>query len=350
MGREILTQSCIDRLLSVNIESLATQLGITVRHHKCKCPFHEDRSPSLHFWPAVNGWKCFGCDAKGTNINLVMRKKDLGFREACQWIADHNSILLEYEQDTMANNKFQSSNNKPQMQNNKNQMLSIDYVSKSFGTANAFCRSLTETGILSQEQLEHAAQTYLLGMTKDDGVVFWQIDQQRQPLDGKIMFYTDNCHRDRQHVPSWVSFRLKQKGQLSQDWQAEHCLFGLHLLDTDMAATHPTIAIVESEKSAIICSELIPQRPDAPQILWMATGGMEALNVNILRPLLGFRVILFPDTDPKGDAYKKWSQIATDAQKQLGQPFYVSPLLEQQASAEQKQQKIDLADLLTPHS
>ena len=348
----MIDESCIDRLQSVNIESLAEQLGIPVRHHKCRCPFHEDKSPSLHFWPSVNGWKCFGCGAKGTNIDLVMRKEGIGFTEACRWIADRNGILIEYQRSNnkyqMTNNNYQMTNNNYQMANSNYQMTSIDYVGKSFGTGNTFCRSLVANGILTQEQLEHAAQTYRLGMTKDDGVVFWQIDQQMQPHDGKIMFYTDDCHRDRQHAPTWVSYRLKKKGELPREWQTQRCLFGLHLLDENTATAHPSIAIVESEKTAIICSEILADDSDDPTApsatLWMATGGLEALSVELLRPLKGLRVVLFPDTDPKGEAFAKWSKIAAEAQRQLGQPFYVSPLLEQQASEEQKKQKIDLAD------
>ena len=44
-------------------------LGVTVdRSRKIKCPFHEDRTPSLHLYPtAEEGWYCFGC-GRGTSI------------------------------------------------------------------------------------------------------------------------------------------------------------------------------------------------------------------------------------------------------------------------------------------
>lgn len=44
-------------------------LGVSVdRSRKIRCPFHEDRTPSLHLYPtAEEGWYCFGC-GRGTSI------------------------------------------------------------------------------------------------------------------------------------------------------------------------------------------------------------------------------------------------------------------------------------------
>lgn len=51
-----------------------------------------------------------------------------------------------------------------------------------------------------------------------------------------------------------------------------------------------------------------------------------------------------------GKAYALWYGIAQQAQRLLGQPVTVSPLLELNATAEQKAAKIDLVDMLfTPH-
>ena len=53
-----------------------------------------------------------------------------------------------------------------------------------------------------------------------------------------------------------------------------------------------------------------------------------------------------PDTDPDGQAFRRWSEVAETASGAIGQPFYVSPLLERQATADQKERKIDLLDHL----
>ena len=66
----------------------------------------------------------------------------------------------------------------------------------------------------------------------------------------------------------------------------------------------------------------------------------------VLFPLRERKVILFPDTDETGETYKKWYAIARSAQRILGQPLYVSPFLELNATPDQKRRKIDIADFL----
>ena len=104
------------------------------------------------------------------------------------------------------------------------------------------------------------------------------------------------------------------------------------------------ICVVEAEKTAVILSELYPQ------YVWLAAGGLGEVQVDKFRPLRGRRVILFPDTDPEGMAYRRWYEAA---QMVMQQPFWedsppirVSTVLEQHASAEQKARKIDLVDFL----
>ena len=104
------------------------------------------------------------------------------------------------------------------------------------------------------------------------------------------------------------------------------------------------ICVVEAEKTAFILSERYPQ------YVWLAAGGLGEVQVDKFRPLRGRRVILFPDTDPEGMAYRRWYEAA---QMVMQQPFWedsppirVSTILEQHASAEQKARKIDLVDFL----
>ena len=49
---------------------------------------------------------------------------------------------------------------------------------------------------------------------------------------------------------NWLHTTLKRRHQLPKDWQLTQCLFGEHLLPQ-----HPnkTVALVESDKTAIIC-------------------------------------------------------------------------------------------------
>ena len=239
-------------------------------------------------------------------------------------------------------------------------------VERHQSTQSCFCKAVVAAGYLTQQRMLHAAQRYHLGMTRDGGVIFWQIDQLGQVYDGKVMYYHPDCHRNHHHKPTWVSAELKRFYQPPFDIPTSHCLFGTHLLSNHNVNDNenenisvPTklntqnskqvnvnvpvnIAVVEAEKTAVILSE------HYPDCLWLASGGLEALRPELLFPLRGHRIILFPDTDETCTAYSRWYQVAREASRLLGHPVFVSPILEQHATPAQKHRKIDLVDFLFP--
>ena len=83
-----------------------------------------------------------------------------------------------------------------------------------------------------------------------------------------------------------------------------------------------------------------------PDKLWLAAGGESQLTLDKLAALKGYKVILFPDTDPDGKTFAAWENIANEARRQLGLNISVSDLLEDFASPDQKLRKIDIADFL----
>ena len=85
----------LQKLRDLPIEGVAERLGLSVSRHKCLCPFHNDHHASLSFKVSKNTFRCFVCDAKGGTIDLVMRFLNKDFREACRWLADENSIILD---------------------------------------------------------------------------------------------------------------------------------------------------------------------------------------------------------------------------------------------------------------
>ena len=85
----------LQKLRDLPIEGVAERLGLRVVRHTALCPFHNDHHASLSFKVSKNTFRCFVCDAKGGTIDLVMRFLNKDFREACRWLADENSIILD---------------------------------------------------------------------------------------------------------------------------------------------------------------------------------------------------------------------------------------------------------------
>ena len=130
----------------------------------------------------------------------------------------------------------------------------------------------------------------------------------------------------------WIHARLKRDGVLPDNFNLVQCLYGEHLL-----AKYPNriVALTESEKFAIIASGVYPG------YVWLATGGKSQLSIDKLRVLKGRTVILFPDVD----GYDYWNQKTKEIEA-IGCKVMVSDLLEKNASAQDRANKIDLADWL----
>ena len=76
----------LQKLRDLPIEGVAERLGIQVVRHKSLCPFHDDHHASMSFCTRRNTFRCFACGAHGGTIDLVMRRLNMGFKEACRWL------------------------------------------------------------------------------------------------------------------------------------------------------------------------------------------------------------------------------------------------------------------------
>lgn len=173
---------------------------------------------------------------------------------------------------------------------------------------------------------------YYLGAT-----VFWQIDIHGRPRTGKIMGYDpDDGKRIKEPKEqlTWVHSVLRLP-----DFNLQQCLFGEHLLK-EKSPDIP-VAIVESEKTAIIASHFFPD------YLWLATGGKSNLKDTLFDPLRGRNVMLFPD----GGEFTFWKDKADKIQKQfIDINFYISNILERKVSQTDISEGYDIADYLIAES
>ena len=77
----------------------------------------------------------------------------------------------------------------------------------------------------------------------------------------------------------------------------------------------------------------------------MATGSKGNLQDERMSAVKDRKVILFPDTDVDGQVYSQWHKRA-DELNAKGWHIQVCNYLEQMATSEQREEKIDIADLL----
>jgi hypothetical protein len=180
-----------------------------------------------------------------------------------------------------------------------------------------------------------AVKRYRLGASKhwDGANVFWQVDTSGRIRGGKVMQYDETGHRVK--VPTnrvtWVHSVLRLEG-----YNLSQCFFGEHLLPDRPS---DRVAIVESEKTAIVASLYLPS------MVWIATGGKngckwktEATVTNVLR---GRKVVLFPDLG----AFADWQHLA-DRLREAGAQVTVNALLEKNATPNERANGLDLADYL----
>lgn len=84
----------IERLKAeVSLVSLVEVRGVELRKAGAdlvgRCPFHDDRSPSLVVSPVKNLWHCLGeCQTGGSVIDWVMRAEGVSFRHAVELLRD----------------------------------------------------------------------------------------------------------------------------------------------------------------------------------------------------------------------------------------------------------------------
>ncbi|WP_105103817.1 CHC2 zinc finger domain-containing protein [Microbulbifer pacificus] len=78
----------------VSLERLVETFGVELkkkhgRDEVGRCPFHDDRTPSLVVSPQSNLWHCLGaCNTGGSVIDWVMKTQGISFRHAVEILRD----------------------------------------------------------------------------------------------------------------------------------------------------------------------------------------------------------------------------------------------------------------------
>lgn len=227
---------------------------------------------------------------------------------------------------------------KIRLKDSQNQRSYIDksFLDKSLMSAsqNNFLQYLED--LFGKRATNTLKRKFLIGTSSHwpGATVFWQVDVSGKIRTGKIMLYNQESGK-RVKKPynciTWIHSILKAKGVLGI-FHLEQCLFGEHQLKTEPKVK--PIAIVESEKTAIIASLYMPR------YIWLATGGLSNLREKNLRLMKNRRVVLFPDVG----CLSKWHSTLKEDNTTDNQ-FIISNLLEQKVD-EHFSKGCDLADFL----
>jgi len=198
---------------------------------------------------------------------------------------------------------------------------------------NNLCQWLKNTCALQVSRLKAVLKDYCIGSV-GGGIIFWQIDENFRIHRGKVMWYNPDGHRTK--IPNGDG---TERGKIKMMWQflkrdrkyePEMCYFGQHLIS--LYPDKP-IALVESEKTAIIAAYFIPE------FNWLATLSLNNFNSHRLQFLKDYHnaVVVCPDKD----GLQRWTEQAARIKD-------VMPTLKLKVNdfITQGSDKEDLADLL----
>lgn len=158
--------------------------------------------------------------------------------------------------------------------------------------------------------------------------IFWYKDSDCTNLAYRIMQYHKDGHSNKRDTIT---------KSLDVENHNRYCLFGRHLLELPDAVNKP-VCIVESEKTAIICSIVYPQA------IWMATGSSYYLFDNKLDFEPDREIVLIPDPDVKNDLVNDWYQFS----KKKGSIYNIrtSCFIDNYVEKNKKNLSFDIADYI----
>ena len=307
---------------------------------------------SRHTCPSCGRPHCFSCyvDSNGNILDETVGRCDhessCGYHKTPkQYFEEHPSLSKDWRTQPTGRNhsstRQRTAHNRQQNQQQTKQkplctiprILLEKSVRKDIpSTFVTFLRT-----IFPEETVTSLIARYNLGVTRSRDVIYFQVDVKGNIHTGKIMKYNPATGKRVKDAGTpfkinWVHSVMKYAGQLPEDWELTQCLFGEHLLSV-IDEKQKTVALVESEKTAIIASGIMPK------YIWLATGGKSQLKPGKLSVLKGRQVIAFPDVD----GYHEWKEKLSKIE---GLTITVSDVLEKNATDKERLNHIDIADWL----
>ena len=297
---------------SVKIEDVFDDHGCVLHRNgnrglTCLCPFHEDRElGNFSIDTRRNIFKCFACGASGDWIKAVAlfegydEKRD--FNKILRYGAGLCNIYID-DTEPVRVTKYVPRAPLPPLEP---YYWDIANVRAYMGKPNPLTDWMLSLPLTEgdSKRLRNALQLYFVGTAiKGDmqgRVIWWYVNEQLKITNAKFMRYLPNGHRDKQCNPNWMSTVCK----IDKDkFSTKACLFGLHLLPI---YEYAEVCIVESEKTAVLCSAF----SEPSSRIWMACGGKSFFGKSMIQPLIdaGRSVVVYPDYD----GYEDWCKLVRE--------------------------------------
>ena len=287
------------------------------------CPFHEDHHMgNFIVYPKKNCYRCFACEAKGGAIDFLMKHENLSYADAIRWLGKKYGIATD-----MKDFNYTPPPPRPRPAPLPMLVLPRDMVMRRMNIDGnnlvTYLRTQVNWDNLQRKRLEDMLHDYCIGASKNGMTIFWQIDESGKVRTGKMMKYYPEGHPKFGHRDKvsrfnidWVHAALYHSPRYPQyddsKMEMHQCLFGLHLLNYyKKENVSQAVHLVESEKTALIMATAYGNH--AGQI-WMATGGMENLTREKLKPLINQHcyIVCYPDRDGIEKWQKKIDELRYD--------------------------------------
>ncbi len=286
-----------------------------------KSPFSNERTPSFTVHPAKGIFKCFSSGKGGDCMKFLELTQNWKFNQAAQYLGKKYGIDIdgvdEYSYVPKTPEKFEEI--KPDFIHPNTMLATIGEYDD-----NPLFKYLSKK--IEPYTLKNAFKKYHIGCS-GNWVIYWQVDYETFVRSGKFIKYKIDGHRDKDAPTTWEHSKTKEYKPVYPDFILQQCFFGEHLISENH---RQPIAIVESEKTAVIASIFMPS------YIWIACGSKNGLGQYKCEILKNRSVTLFPDLD----AFDEWKIKA----KELG--FSVNTLMEKFKDKPGISKGFDIADLL----
>ena len=308
---------------AANILDVMEDLGVSLHKSGVEytglCPFHKGtKFGNFKVNPRKNIATCFGdCCRSWTPIDALMEGANMTYPEALRHLAATYNIYIDEEPAPKV--KRVCKPRPPMPAETTKKWIVWDLVANKDTLIKPYMHHPESNALLTwllnlpmsaehKRNLRNMIELYLVGTSLNGytkGWVMWpQVDMNLKIRDIKLMAYHQDGHRDKAWNPNWMSAMLAKAGKLDKEiYDVHRCLFGLHL-----AKIYPDaeVCLVESEKTAVICSAF----SDPRKKIWMACGGLQFFKPEMVSDLVAANryIVVYPDIDGKD----KWQKVIED--------------------------------------